>query len=95
MGRAAMQRATADAAISASGVPVIVYGVNMVSGATAGVLILRNGTSASATAVIQVNGVISQGVTKTFGKDGVVFPSGCFADLDTNVTQYTVFFEKV
>jgi len=89
------QRAVADAAILSSGRAVVVYGINFVSGGTAGVMILRNGTSTAGTAVITLTGTISSGTTFDFGGNGIVFPSGCFADKDANVSAFTVFFEAL
>lgn len=89
------QRAVADAAVLASGRAVVVYGANMVSGGTAGVLVLRDGTSTAGTAVVTLTGTISSGVSFDFGGNGVVFPNGCFADKDANVSAFTVFFEAL
>jgi hypothetical protein len=75
-----------DAAIGTSGKPTRVFAVNFLSGGTAGVLILRNGTTASGTVFITENGVISSGKTATYGTSGVLFPAGCFMDVDANVT---------
>lgn len=88
--------AAADAAVISSGVPVVVYGVNIVSGAGgAGRVILRNGTSTGGTAVITLDGTASTGTLFHFGGTGIVFPAGCFADMDTNVTSFTVIAEKL
>lgn len=89
------QVAVADAAILSSGRAVVIYGVNVVSGGTAGVLVLRNGTTTGDTAVITVTGTINSGVIRSFGGNGVIFPNGCFADKDANVSSYTVFFEAL
>ncbi len=86
----------ADAVVIASGVPVVVYGVNIVSGAGGfGRLILRNGTTTGGTAVITIDGTASKGTLFDFGGAGVVFPAGCFADMDANVTTFTVIAEAL
>lgn len=85
---------SADGAVVSSGSEVIVHGINFTSGGTAGVVILRNGTSASATAVIQENGIISSSKTQLY-KPGIVFPAGCFVDIDANVSSATIFYEAV
>lgn len=74
-----------DAVVGASGKPVRVFCVNFLSGGTAGVLILRNGTSASGTVFVTENGVISSGKTVPYGTTGIFFPGGCFLDVDANV----------
>ncbi len=88
--------ANADAVVIASGVPMVVYGVNIVSnsGGT-GRLILRNGTTAAATAIITIDGTASTGTLFNFGGTGVVFPAGCFADMDANIDAFTVIAEKL
>lgn len=86
-------RFTADGAVKSSGAPVCVYGISFLSGGTAGVVILRDGTSTAGTSVIQENGVISSGKTENY--PGVVFPSGCFVDIDANVTQVSVFYNSL
>lgn len=77
---------TSDVVIGTSGKPTRVFAINFVSGGTAGVILLRNGTSASGTAFIREDGVISSGKTVQYGQTGIFFPAGCFLDVDTNVT---------
>ena len=85
----------ADGVVSASGTPVAIYAVNIVSnGAAIGKVILRNGTSASDTAVISINGSTGIGTLHDFGGAGLVFPSGCFVDIDANTAQATVAFKR-
>lgn len=83
-----------DIAIGRSGQPVRVFFVSMTSGGTAGVCILRNGTTASGTAYHQIDGTISKSVTQYFGANGLLFPGGCFLDVDANCAVVTVAFEQ-
>lgn len=83
-----------DSAIGSSGKPIRVFAVNFTSDGTAGVLILRNGTSASDTVYVTENGVISSGKTIAYGQTGVLFPAGCFMDVDTHVTGGVVVFAR-
>lgn len=83
-----------DAVVGTSGKPIRVFCINFLSGATAGVVILRNGTSASGTVFVTENGVISSGKTIQYGQTGILFPSGCFADVDTNVTGGVISFSQ-
>ena len=85
------QRVTADLAVGTSGKPIRVFCVHLISGGTASTLTLYNGTSASGTAYIQVDGVASQGVTINFS-GGMLFPAGCFADVDANISYAMVTF---
>lgn len=78
-------RLTADGAVGPSGKPVRIFSVEVLSGATAGELVLRHGTGASGTIWVQQDGTASK--TKTFNwEGGLLFPDGCFFDKDTNVT---------
>lgn len=85
---------SADGAIGVSGSPVKLWGFNFVSGASAGTVIFRNGTSASGTEVFRQTGTANAATTAMPGGDGIVFPSGLFVDIDANVTQATAFYEK-
>lgn len=83
-----------DAAIGTSGKPIRVFSLNFLSDGTAGVLILRNGTSASDTVYVTENGVVSSGKTIQYGQTGILFPAGCFLDVDTHVTGGVVSFAR-
>lgn len=83
-----------DAAVGPSGKPIRVFCLNFVSDGTAGVVILRNGTSASDTVYVTENGVISSGKTVQYGQTGILFPSGCFMDVDSHVTGGVVSFAR-
>jgi len=83
-----------DAVVGRSGKPVRVFAVNFTSDGTAGVLILRNGTSTGGTAFVTENGVVSSGKTVEYGTSGVSFPAGCFLDVDSHVTGGVVVFAQ-
>ena len=74
-----------DAAIGASGVPVRVFMIHILCDGTAGVAILRNGTGTGGTAFVTETGVVSLGKTIPFGALGILFPAGCFLDVDSHV----------
>lgn len=82
-------RITADGPVGTSGKPIRVFCVNLVSGGSASTLTLRNGTSGSATANEQVDGTASQSVTKNYA-GGLRFASGCYADVDANISYATI-----
>jgi len=85
-----------DAAILSAGTPISLFGVNITSDGTAGVVILRNGSTVSGTAVLTLLGEANKTVHRDFSGTGVVFPNGCFVDIDAHVTpSCTVIFEKV
>lgn len=79
-----------DIAIGRSGQPIRVYYAEAISGGTAAAVILRNGTTASDTVFSQIDGTISKSVSRYYGTDGLLFPAGCFADVDANTTSLTV-----
>jgi hypothetical protein len=88
-------RLAADGVVGSSGHPVRVYNVVALSGATAGVLVLRNGTSASGTIYVQTTcPTVSE--TNTFNFcGGLTFPDGCFFDIDTNISAVVVNYEQL
>lgn len=85
---------TTDIVLGTSGKPTRVFAISFLSGGTAGVVILRNGTSTGGTAFVQENGVISAGKTVTYGTTGILFPAGCFIDTDNNVSSGVISFSQ-
>lgn len=87
------QQITGDAQIGSG--PVAIYGINLISGGSASTLALKNGTSSSGTLVIQEKGTASQGVSFAYGGKGIVFPGGCFADADANISSATIWYRNL
>ena len=81
---------TSDQVVGTSGRPIRVFALNMLSGGTAGELVLRNGTSASGAIWVREKGVVSTGKTVEYGQQGILFPAGCFYDDDSNFTGVTI-----
>lgn len=79
---------TADGVVGQSGKPTRIYSVSLVSGGSASTLALYSGTSTGGTLLDQVDGTASQSVTKNYA-GGLLFPAGCFADVDSNVSYVT------
>jgi len=75
-------RLTANGVVGVSGKPVRVYSVTVMSGGTAGKSALYNGTAISGTPYIWAAGTANTSQTTNF-EGGVLFPSGCYADIDT------------
>lgn len=94
IGASDTQVVTADIAVGESGKPTRVFQVTWLSGGTAGVLILRNGTSTSGDIYFNQTGTINKTVTVQFGEEGTLFPAGCFADVDANVTRALITYRK-
>lgn len=87
---------TEDGVLSTSGEPVIIYGINILSGGGgAGVVNLRTGTAVSGAIIIQEKGTTGQGKSFSYGGVGITFPSGCYVDVDANVTSVTINFKRV
>ena len=82
----------ADAAIGRSGVPVRIYNATWLSGATAGDLVLRNGTGDSDQIYVNAVGTVNQTATLNW-QSGLFFPDGCFFDKDTNLTSAVIAYE--
>lgn len=80
---------TADAAVGPSGKPIRLFAVNMLSGGTAGQLVLRNGTADSDDIWVREVGTVNTGKTVSYGENGILFPAGCFYDDDSNFTWVT------
>lgn len=83
-----------DAAVGASGAAIRVFMLHIISDGTAGVAILRNGTSTAGTAFVTESGTISTGKTINFGTQGMIFPAGCFLDVDSHVTGGVVTYNQ-
>lgn len=93
MERVGFQRITGDAQIGSG--PVAIFGINLISGGSASTLALKNGTDTTGTIVIQEKGTASQGVSFSYGGNGIVFPSGCFADADANISAATIWYQTL
>jgi hypothetical protein len=92
---AGYQVVTADIAVNTAGSAVVVYGVNIISDGTAGVVNLRGGDAVGDSIVMALTGTINKGIYIDFGA-GVVFPDGCFVDISANVTpSCTLVYEKI
>lgn len=90
------QIVTEDAVVNTSGKAVVIYGVSIISDGTAGVVILRNGTSTAGTAVFTLTGTANKAENFDFGGVGVTFPDGCFVDINAHVTpSCTVWYEVI
>lgn len=86
----------ADGVVGTSGKPVRVFNINILSGGTAGQVKLYNGIAATGTLYIhEVCPTVSSGNGFDYGKEGFLFPSGCFYEevVDANVTSTLISFK--
>lgn len=81
-----------DAVVGTSGQPTRVFTLHVISDGTAGVAVLRNGTTSGGTAYTTETGTISTGKTFNYGTQGMLFPSGCFLDVDSHCVGGVVTF---
>lgn len=84
---------TTDGILGRGSRPCRVFGVYLLSGGTASTVILRNGSSATSTIQLQLDGTISK-ATYWSDANGLLFPNGCFVDVDSNTTALSVSFEE-
>jgi hypothetical protein len=87
----------ADGVVGISGKPVRVFGLHVLSGGTAGIVKLYNGTTASGTLYVQQTcGTVSTGNLFEYGNEGFLFPNGCFYEevVDANVTSTLISFRN-
>lgn len=77
-------------------VAVVSLQLNSGSGGAGGV-VLRNGTTTGGTAIYEFTGAAADAldVFTLAGGQGVVFPSGCFVDVGSNVDSVTVAYQAV
>lgn len=81
-----------DIAIGPVGRPIRVYDAYVVSGGTAATVKLWNGTSAAGN-FVQIDGIINKSsVLPISSTQGILFPLGCFADVDANSVMLAVSF---
>jgi hypothetical protein len=84
---------TTDLALGTAGKPTRVFGAELLSGGTASTVIFRNGTSTGGTNYMQLDGTISK-ATHWDSTQGILFPAGCFVDVDANTANLTVSFTQ-
>lgn len=87
------QLVTANGVIGTSGNPIRVFHIHILSGASAGVVQLRNGTSDTDPIYIQETGISSTGADFPYNA-GILFQNGCFLDEDTAPTSTLVVYTE-
>jgi len=87
-----IQTFTSDGPVDTADQRVKVNLVVATSGATAGLAIIRHGGLATSQEVGRLNPAINQSSSLIMGD--ATFPSGCFIDIDANITQATVWYTR-
>lgn len=81
---------TADVECSTAGKPFRVFHMSVLSGGTAAVVSLKNnGASGTVYATCKAS-VVSVSNEFDFGTNGILFPQGCYIDVDGNTTSVTL-----
>ena len=81
---------TSDGEAIVAGVPVRVFMMHIIStGGGAAIVSLKN-NGASGTTYITETGTLGTGKTFTYGRCGILFPNGCYVDVDVNTTSATL-----
>ena len=86
IGVSTTQYTTTDASIGPAGKRIRVFQATWLASAGADSLVLRNGIADTDTVWITAAGTASKTTTLTFGKEGIVFPSGCFVDIGSSTS---------
>lgn len=95
LGQPGTKRFTADGQAGTGTRPCRVYGVYGISGSGgAGIIVLRNGNSPASSAYIQMDASAASKGFSLSDSQGVLFPSGCYVDIDTNVDSVVVSFAE-
>lgn len=88
---AGTQVITADGVVAAAGQAVRIFSVHIISGGGgAAAVSLRTGSVVGGAIWITETGTVSTGKTFNYGFQGLLFPSGCFVDVDANTTSVTI-----
>lgn len=86
-------RIISDGSIGPVGKPIRLYCVSLISGGSASVLSLLDGTSTGGTQYVSITGTASTGIVINFA-GGMRFPDGLFADVDANVASATFIYNS-
>lgn len=85
----------ADGIVGAfSGKPVRIKHISLASGSTVSVLSLCSGAAAG-TEFQSLKGTVSDSKEFNFGDDGILYPDGCYLNVDANISYATVWWEAV
>lgn len=80
-------------AIGPSGKPIRVYDAYAISDGTATTVKLYNAASATGSDYLQIDGIVSKtSVLPISSSQGILFPSGCFASVDSHTVNLVVSF---
>lgn len=81
---------TVDAEATVAGKPTRVKCIHILSGAGGGAVVSLKNNGSGGTVFVTETGTASTGKTFYYSEDGILFPQGCFVDVDTNTTSVAV-----
>lgn len=81
---------TSDTEAVTAGKPVRVFHMSVLSGGTAAVVSLKNSGSSGTIYATCKCSVVSVSNEFDFGVHGILFPQGCYIDVDGNTTSVTL-----
>lgn len=92
-GHPGTQLVTSDAVVGVSGKPTRVFSIDVVGG-SGGVAspVLRNGSTTGGTIYVQADTSAASKGLHIDWPQGILFPAGCFCDVDANTTSVAVTF---
>ena len=86
-------RKTADGVVGTSGRPIRVWNATWLSGGTAAILQLRNGTAVTDDLYVNEKGLAAYSETINFDR-GLLFPDGCWYDHDANASSAIISYSE-
>lgn len=92
--RGSPEKINSSQVVGTSGKPLWVYHVSLMSGEAPSTLKLYNGTDTT-TIHRELTGVSGEAKEFDFGEHGLLFPAGCYAAVDGNITYAVLDREKV
>lgn len=81
---------TADGEATTANIPTRVQSIHILSGGGGAAVVSFKNNGSSGTTYLTETGVVSTGKTVYYGQDGVLFPNGCYVDVDANTTSVAV-----
>lgn len=81
---------TADGEATAAGVPTRVKCIHILSGGGGAAVVSLKNNGSGGTIYITETGTVSTGKTFYYSEDGILFPNGCYVDVDANTTSVAV-----
>lgn len=86
---------TEDGEATAANTPTRIKTMHILSGGGGAAIVSLKNNGSSGTIYVTETGTTSTGKTFYYGEDGILFPNGCYVDVDTNTTSVILVLKKV